>query len=333
MINWEYDIVPRVKKILETRRQQGVPTATLRGIFYILVSEGLIENLPQPYKSLSSALVTARRKKIIPYEWITDENRAIIDIQNDLYYPPKRIIDNTLQSLVDSPTTYKDQIPRWYKQPEYVEVWVEKNAMAGVMSSILTESRQVRIVPNGGWSSETFHHDNFLRLKVKKNVLDTDLIDQYPDEPLKWSTGETREVTVLYYGDYDPTGSKMVKNLERDLKAINVSFERVAITKEQIAEFHLEHLASPDSLTEEVREKLERDKNTMAFRLENEGNVFQIELDALNALMPEDFIAMLEGNVDKHFDESIHKKVLEDKAHSAREIRRLVRKQLKKFKI
>ena len=73
--DWKNEIVPRVRQVLEERRQQGVPAATLRGIFYILVSLALIDNVQQRYKGLSKALVTARRDEIIPYEWIIDESR------------------------------------------------------------------------------------------------------------------------------------------------------------------------------------------------------------------------------------------------------------------
>lgn len=211
-IDWQNEIVPRVRQILESRRQQGVPTATVRGIFYILVSEGLIENLPQPYKGLSEALVTARRAGLIPYEWITDETRSIVDITGmDTYYTPSAIINAKLKVLADLPDTYKDTlIPKWYKQPKYIEVWVEKNAIVGVMSAILSEtSHRVRIVPNGGWSSETYRHDNISRL-------------------LHHRLNEGKDTTVLYYGDYDPTGARMVNG-----------FERVAINEDQITEYNL----------------------------------------------------------------------------------------------
>jgi hypothetical protein len=57
--------------------------------------------------------------------------------------------------------------------------------------------------------------------------------------------------------------------------------------------------------------------------------VFQIELDALNALMPDDFIPLLEDSVGRHFDESIYKQVMGDKKHSAGTIGRQVRKSIK----
>lgn len=128
-------------------------------------------------------------------------------------------------------------IPRWYKQPEYVEIWVEKNAMAGVFSSVLTKSRQVRIVPNGGWSSESFMKDNLNRLRFKMH-------DEWDE---KRKIRRFKDAYVLYYGDYDPSGSRMVQNLKEALDEIGVEFEHVAITKEQIERFGLQDLTNPDS--------------------------------------------------------------------------------------
>jgi hypothetical protein len=102
--------------------------------------------------------------------------------------------------------------------------------------------------------------------------------------------------------------------LERDLKEIDVNFERVAISKEQIIEYNLEHLQ--EEMTDDVKAKLMRDINARVFMSENDDMIFQIELDALNALRPSDFISLLEGSVDKHFDESIYREVLDDPVYS-----------------
>ena len=113
-INWKNEIVLRVRQVLEERRQQGVPAATLRGIFYILVSLDLIRNIQQRYKGLSKALVTARRNGIIPYEWNIDESREIIDI-DDSYLTPQQHIDNRISRLIELPDKFREQmIPRWY---------------------------------------------------------------------------------------------------------------------------------------------------------------------------------------------------------------------------
>ncbi len=214
---------------------------------------------------------------------------------------PSNKIKRFLDQLIDLPETYHQTIPRWYKQPKYVEVWVEKDAMDSLFSSILTESRQVRIVPNGGWSSESYINQNIKRI-----------------ERISWRHDET---SVLYYGDYDPTGLRMVQNLKKLLEGEDdlIHFEHVAITKEEIVQYGLENLTNPDPT---VMAKLRRDSNANFFRSQNDGKLFQIEVDALNALRPEDFVTLLEDSVDKCFDEEIYDGVMADPKHSAASITR-----------
>jgi hypothetical protein len=271
-LDWKNKIIPKVKEILQDRRSRGIPKATVRGIFYILVSLNLIPNVKGAYKGLSRALVKAREQKIIPDSWIADESRRIIDI-DDEYKSPEEVIDDELEYFDGLPKEYKDQIPRWYKQPIYVEIWVEKSAVARVFKSILDpddgsheERRQVRIIPNSGWTSRTYWIDNANRL-IRKSMTRPD------------------NVVVLYFGDYDPSGNKMVKNLKKMLDEHGIAFKAVAITKEQIRQFHLEHLKNTDPV---VLAKLKRDNNRFEFMRENEGKLFQIELDALEALRPDD---------------------------------------------
>ena len=307
-LDWKGQIIPKVKEVLIDRRDKGISTATLRGIFYILVSLNILENLQKRYKSLSKALVTARRCGVIPVDWVIDESREIINI-DDQYLEPSEEISQLLELLNELPDDYVYSIPRWHNQPKYVEIWLEKNAMAGVFSSVLTESRQVRIIPNGGWSSFSFESKNFKRLRYYQSM--------------------GKKVYVLYYGDYDPSGARMVKNLELALKRMGINFVHVAITKEQIEQFGLQGLTNPDPA---VRAKLEKDPNTESFRLENNGQLFQIELDALSVLRPDKFRDLLEKSVDEHFDEDIYHRAISDPKHSATHIRRLVHKGIKEFK-
>ncbi|MGC1134096.1 MAG: hypothetical protein WA941_14825 [Nitrososphaeraceae archaeon] len=78
LVDWKGKIVPRVEQILTDRRNKGIPTVTLRGIFYILVSLNMLKNLPKRYKGLSKALYTARRCGALSEHWIVDESREIM---------------------------------------------------------------------------------------------------------------------------------------------------------------------------------------------------------------------------------------------------------------
>jgi hypothetical protein len=59
MTNWRVDVIPRVIELL--REYEYRPT--VRGMFYRLVSDGIISNTPNEYKGLIQALSTARKKK------------------------------------------------------------------------------------------------------------------------------------------------------------------------------------------------------------------------------------------------------------------------------
>jgi len=120
----------------------------------------------------------------------------------------------------------------------------------------------------------------------------------------------------------------MVRNLERDLKKLDIGFEHVAITKEQIAQYGLEDLTNPDPT---IIAKLRRDPNANSFRAQNNGKLLQIEVDALNALRPGDFVTLLEGSIDHYFVQNIYDEVMADPQYSSTSIRRLVRKSIKKF--
>lgn len=61
--------------------------------------------------------------------------------------------------------------------------------MAGVLKSILV-GYQIRIVPTGGWASFTYERNNLKRLKEE--------------------TRQGKKVHILYLGDYDPSGLRIV---------------------------------------------------------------------------------------------------------------------------
>lgn len=168
------------------------------------------------------------------------------------------------------------------------------------------------------WILEKLENRRFIRLiRVTANSRDYDQNEYARKEP--W---------VLYFGDYDPTGYKMVKKLKEILESYGIHFEHVAITKKQIRQFRLMHLKNTDP---QVLAKLERDMTAEEFRRDNNGELFQIELDALNALRPKDFIDLLERSVDRHFDEDIYNEVIQIRGHSAEVISRLVREQIDNF--
>jgi hypothetical protein len=232
-MNWKHDIIPVIKDIIQKRKLQGINQFTLRGIFYLLVSLESIPNLVGYYKTLSRKLVEAREDGMIDENAIVDESRWILDI-DDNFKSPEEILEEEFNLIDDLPNSYRALIPRWYKQPNYVEVWLEKKAMASVVKSILHDYR-VRIVPTGGWSSYSYERKNLARLSEK--------------------VMEGKRVHVVYLGDYDPSGLRMEENIRTGFQNSRINFQRIAITREQIQDFGLENLTNPDP---EVMTKLQR---------------------------------------------------------------------------
>lgn len=316
-LDWDSKVLPHVQKIIQDGKQRGLPKHNLRGIFYILVSLNVIENLQQRYKGLSRWLAEKRRKGSIDPDAIADLSRSIIDIQ-DTFYSPEQVIDDYVEELQSLPDGYKTSsyLPRWYRQPYYVEVWIEKKTMAPVVDSILNQEHecQVRVVPTGGWSSFTYEYDNLKRLRQKQKEISYD--------------ERRRDIIILYLGDYDPSGRKMLVKMQQEyLRKYGIRLVPIAITKEQIQKWRLQHLTNPDP---RVLAKLKKDANKADFMRDNNGQLFQIEVDVLQVLDPQILIDLLVSNVERYFNQSVYDKVREDRKFSAKYIHGLVRKKVKK---
>jgi hypothetical protein len=101
-----------------------------------------------------------------------------------------------------------------------------------------------------------------------------------------------------------------------------IEFERIAVTEEQIQEFNL----PPTPEDTETLEKLGRDSRTNGF-IDKYGKLFAVELDALLAIVPNEFRKLVQESVDCYFDFDIYKD--ECNRYSQAQMRRLVAQQVK----
>jgi hypothetical protein len=226
---------------------------TLRQCYYQLVSKQVIENNRSSYRRLGDALVSARQQNIIPWEWLEDRLRK-----------PRHVsMWHTIAAFAESASQWF-RFDVWDTQPEYVEVWLEKDALSGIFEDELEEYGVTLNVGRGfdGWSS------------IREAAL------RY---------GESKPATVLYFGDFDPSGEKMTTSLLNRLLWFGFSYPkvvRVAILKEDIARYNL----PPDfaKLT---------DSRAKSF-IQRYGNE-AVELDALPAtVLRERLVASVEELMD-----------------------------------
>jgi hypothetical protein len=177
---------------------------TLRQLYYQFVSKNLLANTERNYKRLGSILNDGRYAGLVDWGAIEDRNRQ-----------PHKIGDFTgLESLANAAlASYR--LDRWKGQNYFVELWVEKAALAGVLQPLADEWHATLMV-NRGYSSASAMFEAANRFRERKG----------------------QEGIVLYLGDHDPSGEDMVRDIQSrfDLFQVAVDVRKVALTMDQIRE-------------------------------------------------------------------------------------------------
>ena len=301
-------IIDKVQEELQAYRNQGYDKPTLRSMFYRLASKSIIPNTKAGYRSLLHYCTKARWKGDLAMNCFADESRTLIQDYNDQFFTPEQLIEGHFDKIKNMSEEYVYIVPRWYKQPHYVEVWIEKKAMINNFVPILRD-RDVTIVPTSGFDSTPQLYASFNRM-----------INQYHEAD--------KDVHILYYGDSDPSGEGMDEDLNNRLQklthilgCIKIDFQRIAVTEDQIDQYNL-----PTAIDAKTREKLERDPRAANF-LDKYGELRQVELDALPAIVPDQFRQLILESVDKFFDERSHQEMLAEieEKYSHNEIEKIVK--------
>lgn len=178
---------------------------TLRQVYYQLVSSQDVKNNRGSYQTVGRALVDARKEGIIPWDWIEDRLRQ-----------PREV--SMWAGLADFAETAQRAYRRdvWATQRGYLECWLEKDALSGIFEDVLGPYGVTLNVGRGydGWDS--IHN----------------AADRY---------GDGEGVTVLYWGDLDPSGDDMVRSLRERLGFFGCRPEviKCALTLEDIERYSL----------------------------------------------------------------------------------------------
>jgi hypothetical protein len=101
---------------------------TVRQMFYMLTVRGAVEKEESGYRKAQRQLVLLRREGEVPYNWIADNTR----------WMRKPTTYAGLGDFFDRAATYYRQ-DLWIRSDVYVEVWCEKDALAGVLMPVTRE--------------------------------------------------------------------------------------------------------------------------------------------------------------------------------------------------
>jgi hypothetical protein len=120
---------------------------TVRQCFYRLVSQCVLENSRKEYQKLSRVLTLAREQGEIPFDWIVDRSRPTYT--TSVWDDPKAYM-NVCKS------SYRKDY--WELQPNYCELWTEKDAIIGSITDV-TDELGVTVRVGRGFLSTTKAHD------------------------------------------------------------------------------------------------------------------------------------------------------------------------------
>jgi hypothetical protein len=186
---------------------------TVRQVFYRMVVRGVVPKVESKgYRTVARELRKMRRSGRIPYDWIADSSRTVR--RPEQYGSMKEALNETVRS-------YRRN--RWGDLPDYLQVWCEKEALAGVAWDV-TDDLGVSLWVARGYASISYLH----------------LAAGYLNEALR--AGKTCYVYNL--GDHDPSGCDAWASVVDELRGFaevpeRVHFDRLAVTPEQIREMSL----------------------------------------------------------------------------------------------
>jgi hypothetical protein len=198
-------IVEQANEIIAEYDAQGY-SLTLRQLYYQFVSRDILPNTQQSYKRLGSIVNDARLAGLIDWNAIEDRTR-------NLHKLPAW---NDAADLISSNIDYF-RLPKWDDQPYYVEVWIEKEALAGVFERICDEL-QVPFFACRGYTSQS-------EMWVA-------------GQRLKRNARKGKEVVILHFGDHDPSGVDMTRDITDRLELFmgGLEVKRLALNMEQVEE-------------------------------------------------------------------------------------------------
>jgi hypothetical protein len=200
-------IVAKANSIIEEYQRQGF-RLTLRQLYYQFVARDILPNNMKSYAFLGDVVNDGRLCGYIDWHAIEDRTRGIRSVAH--WTSPREIVKACANQFA---------IDKWATQPVRPEVWIEKDAIAGVVEGICSEL-DVPYFSCRGYSSQTAMWDGAMRLK---SHLQND-----------------QHTLILHFGDHDPSGKDMTRDIEERIELFmgGTELRRLALNMDQIEQYN-----------------------------------------------------------------------------------------------
>jgi len=201
--------IERVNQVMEEYATQGYEL-TLRQLFYQFVARGWIANNMKEYKRLGRVVSDAHLAGLIDWNHLVDRTRGME--QNSHWTDPESIIGACAQSYA---------IDKWQGQAYRPEVWVEKEALAGIVERACREL-DVPWFCCRGYTSLSEIWTGAMRIK-------------------EYRVKQKQRPVIIHLGDHDPSGIDMSRDISDRVKlfcGFEVKVHRIALNMDQVIQYN-----------------------------------------------------------------------------------------------
>lgn len=200
-------LIEKANEIIASYQAQGF-TLTLRQLYYQFVARDIIPNKMSEYKRLGSVINDGRLAGMIDWSAIEDRTRNVRTVST---------WDSPAQIVAAVANQYKEDL--WDTQFHRVEVWIEKDALIGVIEPVCNRYR----LPYFACRGNTSQSEAYSAGKRFEEVFER---GQVP--------------VVLHLGDHDPSGIDMTRDNDDRLSMFarqRVEVRRLALNMDQIERY------------------------------------------------------------------------------------------------
>ena len=162
---------------------------TLRGLYYQIVSTlCLLPKTEASYARIARITADMRKRGLLAYSKLSDSTR----------WMRKPTTHRDLKSAMERQHKFYRR-DLWDTQDAYVEIWCEKDALAGILTEV-TDEYDVPLMTSRGYASLSFLYSASVAIDRANNA------------------GKT--AYLYHYGDYDPSGQDIPRAIEQTLRGM-----------------------------------------------------------------------------------------------------------------
>lgn len=201
------EIIAQANEIIVDYQRMGF-SLTLRQLYYQFVARAIIPNKQTEYKRLGQIINNGRLAGLIDWNAIEDRTRNVR--QTAMWSSPQSILDAVAEQYQENP---------WDTQRYAPEVWIEKDALVGVIEPTCNRMR-VPFFACRGYTSQSEQYRAGKRFAAAQR--------------------QGKQPVVFHLGDHDPSGLDMTRDNGDRLSMFarhGVAVRRLALNMDQVDQY------------------------------------------------------------------------------------------------